>query len=212
MREEWFRRVEAEYRSAAHAHTVTGWLIEVGGPPELIVDGLRIVADELAHAELSAGVVDAAGGGPTVALDRSSLRLLRTEPVEVALIQATLELFCVGETIAVPLFRRMLAGASEPVARVALRRIVADEARHRRFGWDMIEWFRFAGHSALVDTVVARELPAMIGRVRGAYGQSTVAEITPDARAWGLIPGAEYGAVLSRVERDWWGKRLGWRG
>lgn len=65
---EWRRRTQAEYASAATAHHVTLWLIQLGAPPDLIRDGLRVVGDELAHAELSSDVAKTAApeAGPPV--------------------------------------------------------------------------------------------------------------------------------------------------
>lgn len=200
----------AEYRSAAHASEVATWLIEVAASPDLVRDALRIVSDELAHAELSAGVLEAAGGSVSGMVARESLRLPRSEPVEWALVRAGVELFCLGETVAVPLFRRMLAGATVPVAREALRRIVADEARHRRFGWDLLDWARSSAARPVVEHVLANELPAMLGRVRTAYGEGRRADIPDTWRAWGLIAPAEYAQDLEKTERTWWRRRLGY--
>ena len=64
-RDEWERRIEAEYRSAAITQNLVLWLIQMGASPDLVHDGLRIVTDEMAHAELSHAVFVAAGGqGP----------------------------------------------------------------------------------------------------------------------------------------------------
>ncbi len=73
---EWRRRTEAEYISAAIAQQATLWLIQLGGPPDLIRDGLRIAGDELTHGELSAAVATSAGGdgGPAV-IDPATLSL-----------------------------------------------------------------------------------------------------------------------------------------
>ncbi len=207
VRAEWGRRVVAEYRSAATTHALVGWLIEVGASPDLVRDGLRVVDDELRHAELSAGVFAAAGGRPSPAIDRATLRPARVEPVEHSIVRACVECFCLGETVAVPLFRRMLAGASEPVAVSTLRRIVADEARHRRFGWELLDHCRDIMPSA-VDSVLQAELPRMKAAVFAAYGEG-VGDVIPEAdRAWGLIAPAEYRAELLRTERGWWARRL----
>jgi hypothetical protein len=209
IQDEWARRVVAEYRSAAHTSELATWLIEVAAAPELVRDALRIVSDELTHAELSAGVLDAAGGSVSGVVARESLRLPRTEPVEWAIVRAGVEIFCLGETVAVPLFRRMLAGATVPVARGALRRIVADEARHRRFGWDLLDWARASPARPVVEHVLENELPAMIARVRSAYGEGRREDIPDTWRAWGLIAPAEYALDLKKTEQGWWRRRLG---
>lgn len=206
---EWGRRVVAEYRSAALTAELVTWLIELGADPDLIRDGLRIVGDELTHAELSAEVLAAAGGAVTEPVARETLRLTRTEPIELAVVRVCVDAFCLGETVAVPLFRRMLAGAVEPVARAALRRIVADEARHRRFGWDLLDWCRQAESCApALAQVLGDELPGMLQRVRRAYGEGR-SDTIPDAwRAWGLIAPGEYALDLRKVELAWWAPRL----
>ena len=207
VQHEWSCRVVAEYRSAAQASELATWLIEIGASPDLVRDALRIVSDELTHAELSAGVLVAAGGA-LQPVARESLRLARTEPLELGVVRATLELYCLGETVAVPLFRRMLAGASEPLAKAALRRIVADEARHRRFGWDLLAWCREGALAPVVHNVLARELPAMLDRVGRAYGEGRRDDIPAEWRAWGLIAPAEYALDLRRTQQAWWSKRL----
>lgn len=209
VQDEWARRVVAEYRSAAHTSELATWLIEVAASPDLVRDALRIVSDELTHAELSAGVLEAAGGSVSGMVARESLRLARTEPVEWGLVRAGVEIFCLGETVAVPLFRRMLAGATVPIARDALRRIVADEARHRRFGWDLLDWARSSSARPVVEHVLAHELPGMLARVRTAYGEGRRPDIPDDWRAWGLIAPAEYALDLEKTERTWWRRRLG---
>lgn len=198
---EWSRRVEAEYRSAAHANCLTGWLIEIGASPDLIRDGLRIAGDELTHAELSAEVVAKAGGALTEPVRRETLTLTRDEPVERAVFRATIEIFCLGETLAVPLFRRMLAGAREPVAVAALRRILADEVRHRAFGWDVLEALMEGPARAVGASVIALDFSGMLRRVRDAYGMGTIREIPTEWRAWGLIAPGEYADEFRRLEK-----------
>ena len=103
---EWQRRTEAEYRSAALATQVTLWLIQVGAPPDLIRDGLQVVEDELSHSELSAQVAGAAGGteAPPV-LDGRALTLPCPDGPLPAVALALVRYFCIGETVAVPMFR-----------------------------------------------------------------------------------------------------------
>lgn len=53
--------------------------------------------------------------------------------------------FCLGETVAVRLFKRLREGATVPVARAALDRVLTDEVRHRDFGWLLLEWLTQTG-------------------------------------------------------------------
>ena len=106
-REEWRARIAAEYTSAAITQQVMLWLIQAGAPPELIDAGLAIVADELAHSRLSHEVYTAAGGTAPPALVREHLGLPRRDPVlELeSCLSAIVRVFCLGETVAVPLFK-----------------------------------------------------------------------------------------------------------
>jgi len=208
VRDEWRARIAAEYSSAAIAQHLVLWLIQAGAPPDLIDAGLAIVADELAHSRLSHEVYTAAGGEQPPALDRDALGLARTAaPLEHDIVRAAVQVFCLGETVAVPLFRHLREGCTEPVARAALDRILRDEVRHRDFGWDLLDWLM-----TLADDVpdrVTAALPAMLRELEASYGSANTAIARDDGamtdadRAWGLAPPRDYAQILARtVERD----------
>jgi hypothetical protein len=209
VRDEWARRVEAEYRSAAITQHLTLWLIQIGASPDLIHDGLRIVTDELAHAELSHATFLAAGGSgmQPIARDSLQLRVRRDEPLESAVARYGVEIFCLGETVAVPLFRVLREECTVPAARTALDRVLKDEVRHRDFGWTLLEHLLDLGAASLVREVLAAELPAMFARLRRNYapvGGEQKHDIPADDRAWGLMPIARYGEIVERtLERDY---------
>jgi hypothetical protein len=206
VRREWGNRVEAEYRSAAITQQVTLWLIQAGAPPDLITDGLRIVADELAHAQLSHEVYTAAAGDTEPRIDRGSLELPRrpAEPVELDLARWGVEIFCLGETIAVPLFRRLREHCTVDPARRALDRILRDEVRHRQFGWDLFDWLLTHPAADNLRAAVRAELPRMFAGLERSYGEANASRqpagaITDADRAWGLAPAAEYAEILERT-------------
>jgi len=208
VRGEWLRRVEAEYRSAAVTQELALWLTRLGAPPELIVDGLRIAEDELAHASLSHAVATAAGTTDRPALAQEHLGLPRGDrPLIADVTPHGVEVFCLGETVAVPLFVAMRKGCTVSVAREALDRIVRDEVRHRDFGWALLDWLLEIGGEP-IGTLVQRALPRMLARVRSNYGQSDFEdhgdEPTAEDATWGLIPAARYAEILERcIERDY---------
>lgn len=214
VREEWRARIAAEYTSAAITQHLVLWLIQAGAPPDLIDAGLAIVADELAHSRLSHEVYAAAGGAAPPALDRDALGLLRTasgtgevEPLERDILRVAVRVFCLGETVAVPLFRHLRERCTEQVARTALDRILRDEVRHRDFGWDLLDWL-----TTLADDIperVTAALPQMFAELEASYGTANQAvadddgAMTDEERAWGLAPPREYAEILARcVERD----------
>jgi hypothetical protein len=202
VRAEWRARIAAEYTSAAVTQSFVLWLIQAGAPPDLIDAGLVIVSDELAHSRMSNDVYVAAGGTEPPALDRARLGLARRAELEADLLSACVRIFCLGETVAVPLFKHLRERCTVPVARDALDRVLRDEVRHRDFGWDVLDW--------LVETMpdararVEAELPRMFDELDASYGQNQAASMNDDERAWGLAPPIEYVEILARThEREW---------
>ncbi|CAN5657980.1 hypothetical protein BH11MYX1_BH11MYX1_54550 [soil metagenome] len=211
VRHEWRARVAAEYTSAAITQQVTLWLIQAGAPPDLIEAGLAIVADELAHSRLSHEVYLAAGGTEPPALDRAQLGMVRAhEVLEVDLLSAIVRVFCLGETVAVPLFKHLREPCTEPVARAALDRILRDEVRHRDFGWDTLDWLYTTAIADQIPAWITAAWPAMRRELAASYGElNTVIatdsdEISEADRAWGLASPRDYAEILARtIERDY---------
>ena len=208
VRHEWRARIAAEYTSAAITQQLVLWLIQAGAPPDLIDAGLAIVGDELVHSRMSHGVYEAAGGSEPPALDRDALGLPRRGALEHDILHVAVRVFCLGETVAVPLFSHLREACTEPIARAALDRILRDEVRHRDFGWDLLDWLV----TILPDAgeIVARELPAMLVELHASYGAGNpvvaqdAGEITAAERAWGLAPPREYAAILAEtIEKDY---------
>lgn len=197
VRNEWLRRVEAEYRSAAFAQHLTLWLIQIGAPVELVHDGLAIVADELRHARLSFDVFTAAGGQGGPQLVQETLQLPRTSaPLEHDLFVCNLNTFVVGETVAVRLFKRLRELCEVPVARMALDTILVDEVRHREFGWTVLDWMLSSPNEAMYRSLANQEVPAALRQREQLYAQladepgSTA--LSKEDRTWGLMPRSDY--------------------
>lgn len=209
VRGEWLRRVEAEYRSAAITQHLTLWLIQIGASPDLIHDGLRIVEDELAHAELSHAVYQEGGGSEPPHIVRESLALPRHphDALELDVLRAGVDIFCLGETVAVPLFKELRDKCTVPVARTALDRVLRDEVRHRDFGWTLLAWLMETPNADAYRTLIERELPRMFTRLRRMYAPVSAQadqRMEQPERAWGLMPSARYGEILLRaLERDY---------
>ena len=205
---EWLRRVEAEYRSAAITQHLTLWLIQIGASPDLIQAGLRVVRDELAHAELSHRAFIAGGGAGGPQLARESLELARhpSEPLELDVARVCVDVFCLGETVAVRLFKELRERARAPAARRVLDRVLRDEVRHRDFGWALFGWLLETPSGPAVRALVTRELPGYFARVRGLYAPASYrdAPLADEELAWGLMPVKRYAEVLAKTyERDY---------
>jgi hypothetical protein len=210
VREEWSARIVAEYMSAAITQHLVLWLMQAVAPRELVEAGLAIVADELAHSRSSEDVYLAAGGTALPVLEREALGLTRvSRRLEDDILLVGVRVFCLGETVAVPLFRQLRESCTQPVARQALDRILRDEVRHREFGWDLLDWMISLDGAAAVERV-REALPAMFRELEDSYGRgnAVVAEddgvISDVERAWGLAPPRAYAEVLARtIERDY---------
>ena len=209
VREEWLRRVQAEYTSAAITQHLGLWLIQLGASPDLIKASLRIVTDEIEHARLSHLAYVRAGGtaSPGLAQERLQLRRRPDASLPSDVTRVTLSAFCLGETVAVPLFKRLRDGCTVPVARRVLTRVLKDEVRHRDFGWTLLDWLLEQPYAEEVRHVAAAELPAMLGHLARQYGYfeaPALEGLTDGERAWGLMKVAEYGAIVKRTfTRDW---------
>ncbi len=211
VRGEWRARIAAEYTSAAMTQAFVLWLIQAGAPPDLIDAGLVIVGDELVHSRMSHEVFVAAGGVGAPALDRGALGLTRSDAsLEIDLLLAGVRIFCLGETVAVPLFSHLRQGCTVDVARRALDRILVDEVRHRDFGWDILDWILSSPLADRAPSLVGAALPAMLRELDASYGRDNRFVRDDDGglpesdRAWGLAPPREYAAILERtIERDY---------
>ena len=211
VRHEWRARIAAEYTSAAITQHLVLWLIQAGAPPDLIDAGLVIVNDELAHSRLSHEVYVAAGGTEPPALDRQQLELSRhSDSLELDILRVAVRVFCLGETVAVPLFKHLRDRCTQPQAKVALDRILRDEVRHRDFGWDLLDWLMSTPFGDDVPARVHAALPRMFTELEHTYGTANevVAEddgvMTDDERAWGLAPPRDYAEILAKtIERDY---------
>ena len=208
VREEWLRRVQAEYTSAAVTQHFTLWLMQIAASPDLIRSGLRIAWDEMVHARLSYKTYAAAGGeqAPELVRERLGLRRDEAEPLEHAVMRVTLNTYCIGETVAVPLFKSLRESCKQPVARRALDRILRDEVRHRAFGWTTLEWLLESPMAATLRAVAEQALPRYFSMIQLSYGASLkhLSAMPAEDRAWGLMPPAEYAAIVERtLTRDW---------
>jgi hypothetical protein len=208
VRHEWRARIAAEYGSAAITQHLVLWLIQIGASPDVIDAGLKIVDDELAHSRLSHEVYVAAGGTEPPRIDRATLELTRRPhvPLEHDVLRTVVRTFCLGETVAVPLFAHLRAKCTVPSARAALDRVLRDEVRHRDFGWLAFDWLLTTPLADWIPKLLEADLPAMFGDLERSYGtgnpafaDEATAAMAESDRAWGLAPPREYADILHRA-------------
>jgi hypothetical protein len=140
-------------------------------------------------------------------LDRASLEIGGAhDDLEIDLISAEVKIFCLNETVAVPLFAHLRRGATIPIARRALDRIL-EEVRHRDFGWTSLEWLLALPSAPAMREAIAAGLPGWLRELERCYGDELLGgteAITGEERAWGLAPAPEFAAILHRtIERDY---------
>lgn len=211
--EEWLRRVEAEYRSTAIATHLALWLVQIGASPDLVKDALVIARQELGHAIVSQKVYVAAcrpGAAMGLGLDRATLEITRhsDEPLEYDVARVCLEVFCLGETVAVRLFKELRQRCEVKIARAALDQVLKDEVGHRDFGWALLGWLLdHPVHGAAIRQLATAELPAALSRIHDHYGPDGLrshASLPAEDSRWGLMPPARYGQILkASFERDY---------
>ena len=206
--EEWRRRVIAEYNSAGITHSLLGWLLRLGASPTLLHEGVRIIDDELIHAEMAFAVLrELDENVPSIDLGARSLGLI-PDPARSLLENVCVHgvrTFCLGETVAVRLFKRLREGASEDAARHALDRVLIDEVRHRDFGWLLLEWLAHTPEWPTLAQLIRAHLPGWLRELYDSYAPSGPSPtFDPSLRRWGLMPPDEYrNALLETIERDY---------
>ena len=213
VRAEWRNRVLAEYTSAAHTAQVLHWTIQCGLPDEIHRIAIRIVGDELDHAQLSHQCLVAFGGEdlPT-GLDVQRLALSSAAEGPLAsLVDAIVSGFCLGETFAVPLFNAMRVHTRHPMASKVLERVLQDEAIHRGFGWDALDALLEIDPQG-VRARVKQQLPRNLAQYHGAYGDfPDVEPLTDEERSCGLLDYERYleihNVTLQKVIMPWFERR-----
>lgn len=195
---EWGRRVAAEYGSAGVAAQVLTWSIQVGVDPRLLQVGLRVVADELAHAALAHTALVALGGeGAPVDVPGERLLVPSGRGVFADLVDTTLRGFCLGETLAVPYFAAMRREARHPAVRPVLDRVLEDEAVHRAFGWDLLD--ALITLDSGVPAYAAARLPALTPGFDGYRDPPDAPPLSAAERACGLLDHTTYATLFART-------------
>ena len=202
---EWTNRVGAEYRSAATTASLVHRAIVVGFPEPLLHTGLRIVRDELDHAALSHDCLAILSGqDAAVPMPMGALLRPTADDLLASVVETVVRDFCLGETLAVPLFRAMHRGTQHPAVLPVLTRILADESIHRQFGWDALDELISRDPDGVRSWVGAR-LGGWLAALRDDYATpGPDAALTGDERNAGLVSRAEYQTVFwETMNGDW---------
>jgi hypothetical protein len=161
----WTEVAINEYRAVASFSEVVRALVEVQAPLDLIGMTADFLADEARHVELASRVTMELGGAAARAFDPNAFGLRmdrRLTPLQRAN-DLALRVGCVAEAFAGGTGAGNLRAAAHPLTRAVLESILADEARHRRFGGLYFEW---AGER-LDDAERARLSGVLLEALRG---------------------------------------------
>jgi hypothetical protein len=209
VRHFWLSQTAAEYSSAAVSSEFALWLCQNGASPELICQCLDIAKDEIAHATLAyAAAVEAGHFGPLTA---NHLSLGSPTPFaenRKNLLDVILRFFCLGETIAVPMFAAMKKRACQPKARDAYARIVMDEPRHSEFGWVALAWMH--ANWPEVDSWIGDCFSSSLRQLAREYHcqEEYEPELTHTELDWGMLPRLDYAAIFEKTILNQCARRL----
>lgn len=187
----WSDVAALEHASVASFARHTLELMALGAPPDLLLAVQQASSDEIRHARLAFGVLEALGDG---ARGPGALPLhdvdARTSPVDI-LIGLLVE-GCLGETQGAAEAAEAAARATGPL-RDVLAEIAADEARHAALAWRTVRW-------------MIEEDPTLLGVVHDTLAS---ARPTPPERverhelaAHGMLSPSERAAIHARVWDD----------
>lgn len=134
---QWEVRATAELRVASVFAVLIRELLETGADPPVLQICARAVSDEVRHAEICRLLAErygarevawpAPGATPMPPHARAPERLRPT--------LRAVAMGCINETIASAWLEASLKGATAPLARAAIRELMADDVHHARLGW-----------------------------------------------------------------------------
>jgi hypothetical protein len=114
--------------------------MQLGAPPELLLETHRAAADEIEHARICFGLAERYGAG---AVGPGPLELdgcLEDSQDLEAILHGLMEEACIGETLAAIELLHAASTAEDPALRRALQGIADDELRHAQLGWRCLTW------------------------------------------------------------------------
>ncbi len=140
----WTRAALDEHASIASFARFTLQLLRLGAPPLLVAATRRAMHDEIRHARACFGLASAYAGVPrapgALSLDDVLVGPQHPHALLEAIVRATIEEGCVGETLAAARAAAASVDARDPAVRAPLERIAEDELRHAALAWRVLAW------------------------------------------------------------------------
>lgn len=184
----WLENGIAEHASVASFARFVLHLMGLGAPPDLLLDTIAAMGDEVRHAQACFGVAARftgtyAGPGP---LDLSGVMSSPDDPSSV--LEGAIAEGCVGETISLKYLEKGLRRAEDPGIRRVLAGLVEDETRHAELAWRFLEWMLGVA-------------PELAGVAKASF-ERAVAEPTPEANIYEPAIAEGYGYVNLKVRNE----------
>lgn len=218
----WEERTVVEHRSATVFSDLLPQLRDVGVPLDLEAVVLQCALDEIRHAELCGRLAQALGGDGAQPCELRARRLPRHGDVSprTRLLRNVVYACAMSETLATAMLTMSRDEAREPNVRRVLQALLADEVRHSRFGWDVLEHLAPLGDQDRRD--LERYLRFAFAHWEGAVPRRPGGSkrLPADAAALGVpSPAASYAlfenvvaeAILPGLERHGVDARRAWR-
>jgi hypothetical protein len=134
---QWEARARAELRVASVFAVLIRELLETGADPPVLEICARAVSDEVRHAEICR-LLAARYAAREIAWpppERVPPPPHASAPDRLRPTLRVVAMGCINETIASAWLEASLKGATAPIARAAIRELVADDVHHARLGW-----------------------------------------------------------------------------
>lgn len=152
----WLGRAASERRVADAFVVVRQALLDAGSPGPLVSLATRAVDDEYRHAELARVVAERFAGEPLEPPARLPLAVPRHPGASPELLR-TLHILghcALNETFASAFLEATLTLTSAPLARAAVRELLADEVDHARIGWGHLASLNAGTRETLIPWLV----------------------------------------------------------
>jgi hypothetical protein len=152
----WAEIGQFEHASIASFARFAMQLLQLGAPPQLLLDTHAAMADEVRHAQRAFGLAsayrgEAVGPGPIDVQAAMPSAADVYEIVESLIVEA-----CVGETLSALEAVEVATHVEDPAIAAVLERIGQDELRHAALGWRSLRWLLDQGDAQLRAFALAR--------------------------------------------------------
>lgn len=136
----WIETGLAEHASVAAFARFVLHLLSLAAPPDLVLDAIQAMEDEVHHARLCFGIARRFIDEPAAPGRMDLAGVLDQGDDPASILQAAILEGCFEETVSAEYARVAVDRVKEETIRAALARIAEDEARHADLAWRFVGW------------------------------------------------------------------------